>query len=360
MLGIVVKGGKIVEKTFGQSVEIVQPVPTTSTEWYKQLLSKKVTVDIDKSPDGNRLTVQYAVIAVCEAAGVPYKWEKSAQQAEPERREFIEPLHIKDTPASEAITDILKLFGLNYAIDSDGLFIYKNQEQVQNKEQKRPEILQKDYLPETSTVDANGRIVDKIDYPFVDDHAVIGRWLSVDFVRDINDFQIDKQQWNGELHLKELIIQPGGKMGKQWTGTWTKGFIFDPEDKTASKYIIKHIADSDYMFFEWKSGDYFIRGRKPAYYVLQKESAGVELPIELKAFDEWSMENFKQYLDSSEYSASESECLRLLKSGKTDDYYRAISRLGNIKSKKVATLPHFLNKNGASKSVPILPSDPKI
>jgi len=92
---------------------------------FDQLLSKKVTVDIDKSPDGSGLTVQYAVIAVCEAAGVPYKWEKSAQLAEPQRRKFIEPLHIKEMVASEAITDILKPPGLNYAIDSDGLFIYK-------------------------------------------------------------------------------------------------------------------------------------------------------------------------------------------------------------------------------------------
>ncbi|MHB0945986.1 MAG: ankyrin repeat domain-containing protein [Sedimentisphaerales bacterium] len=341
MLTIKVKDGKIVEKRFIQSIAFTKNTDGSITAIgsgnvtinkkscgpddlsrfdktaFDQLLSKNVTVDIDKSPDGSGLTVQYAVIAVCKAAGVPYNREKSAQQADPQRRSFIEPLHIKDKMASEAIADILKPFSLNYTIDSDGLFIYK----IQN----RSEILKKDYIPETSTVDANGRIVDKIDYPFDDDTQVVGRWVSVDFVRDINSFQAGSQQWSGELHLKELEMLPGGKMGRVWAGVWTKGLIIDPESKTASKYIIKHIGDSDYMFFEWKSGDYFIRGRKPAYYVLQKDSAGIELPIELKAFDEWSMNTFKQYLDVSENSDSEDMCLRELKAGKGDDVYWGIA-----------------------------------
>lgn len=99
--------------------------PNNGSSLFDQSLLQNVTVDIDKSPDGSGLTVQYAVIAVCQAAGVPYKWEKSAQLAEPHRRTFIEPLHIKDIPARKAITDILKPFGLDYVIDSDGLFIYK-------------------------------------------------------------------------------------------------------------------------------------------------------------------------------------------------------------------------------------------
>ncbi len=91
---------------------------------FDRLLSKPVTVDIEKSPDGSRLTVQYAVIAVCKAVGVPFKWEKSAKYAEPERRRFIEPLHMNDISARKAISDILRPFDLSYAIDGDGLFLY--------------------------------------------------------------------------------------------------------------------------------------------------------------------------------------------------------------------------------------------
>ena len=92
---------------------------------FDELLSQNVTVDIDKSPDGSGLTIQYAVMAVCEAAGVPYKWDTSAKLAEPQRLSFIKPLHIKDKIARDAITDILKPVGLDYAVGGDGLFIYK-------------------------------------------------------------------------------------------------------------------------------------------------------------------------------------------------------------------------------------------
>jgi hypothetical protein len=65
--------------------------------------------------------------------------------------------------------------------------------------------------------------------------------------------------------------------------------------------------------------------------ILQKD----KLPIELRAFDEWSMENFKN-LDGSEKGDSEGMCLQELKAGKGDDDYWAIviSRLGYLKSKK--------------------------
>jgi bla regulator protein BlaR1 len=41
--------------------------------------------------------------------------------------------------------------------------------------------------------------------------------------------------------------------------------------KTASHYTIKKIKGSEYLFMEWKSGDYTIRGMKPAYYVMRRE-----------------------------------------------------------------------------------------
>ncbi len=42
-------------------------------------------------------------------------------------------------------------------------------------------------------------------------------------------------------------------------------------DKTASRYELKKIKGRDYMFLEWKSGDYVLRGAKPFYYVLRKK-----------------------------------------------------------------------------------------
>jgi bla regulator protein BlaR1 len=50
---------------------------------------------------------------------------------------------------------------------------------------------------------------------------------------------------------------------------WTKGFIIDPIQKTASKYGIKEINGSTYLFYEWKCGDYTLRGMKPWLCVLK-------------------------------------------------------------------------------------------
>ena len=129
-------------------------------------------------------------------------------------------------------------------------------------------VARKAVLPSTSSIDENGNIVDKIDYPFVNDPEALGTWESVDFVKNMEDFKPGTKYWQGDLFLKELFILENGKMN--WACTWTKGLILSPADKTASRYVIKKIADSTYMFFEWKSGDYVIRHMKPSYYVLKK------------------------------------------------------------------------------------------
>jgi bla regulator protein BlaR1 len=141
-----------------------------------------------------------------------------------------------------------------------------------------PTVDIKAYIPPTSIINEQGRIVDKVDYPFVNDPQVIGTWKSVDFVDEMDQFRAGQQQWKGrggELYLKELIFLPNGKTFKPWW-TWTKGLVFHSGDKTASKYTIKNIEGSTYMFFEWKSGDYTIRHTKPSYYVLKKVSSETE------------------------------------------------------------------------------------
>ncbi len=121
-------------------------------------------------------------------------------------------------------------------------------------------------------------MVDNIDYPFVDDQRVIGKWQSVDFVERIGQFEPNKKAFKGELYLTEFTFVNGGDVLASFEGgnlayaspTWTKGLILDKQDKTASKYEIKEIDGQTYMFLEWKSGDYVFRGLNPQYYVLKK------------------------------------------------------------------------------------------
>jgi len=133
----------------------------------------------------------------------------------------------------------------------------------------RPDL--PDYIPATSTVGIDGGILDKMDWPFVDDPAVIGAWKSVDFVKEQGQFKPNQMQWKGDLFLKGVTFLPNGRTQQVWR--WTKGLLLHDGDRTASVYAIKEFNGEPYMFLEWKSGDYSVRKMKPQYYVLKKDSA---------------------------------------------------------------------------------------
>jgi len=143
----------------------------------------------------------------------------------------------------------------------------------------------------------DGRTVDDINLPFADDKEAVGTWTSVDFVASPEKFAPDKKAWGGDLYLKELVLLPGGKSPNGWL-TWTKGAVMHSGDRTASRYEIKKIGGAEYMFFEWKSGDYTIRHRKPECYVLKKTSAIRQDDIDLPFKDdpavvgEWTSVDF--------------------------------------------------------------------
>lgn len=114
------------------------------------------------------------------------------------------------------------------------------------------------------------RKVDRVDLPFAPDPSAVGTWEAVDFVKNIAQFVPDQRQSQGELFLKQMVFLEGGRTPKSWE-TWTKGVVMHQGDRTASKYVLREVAGSTYMFLEWKSGDYFILHRKPWYYVLRKK-----------------------------------------------------------------------------------------
>ena len=133
------------------------------------------------------------------------------------------------------------------------------------------ESAQKVELAPSSTVNAQGHIEDKVDYPFVNDPQVVGGWKSVDFVSEPDQFNPDKKNWKGDLYLKEMHFLENGKTN--WAFSWTKGLILHSGDKTAAQYHIREINGDQYLFMQWKSGDYTIRHRKPSWYVLKKDDS---------------------------------------------------------------------------------------
>ena len=114
----------------------------------------------------------------------------------------------------------------------------------------------------------------ELPHPFEDDPQVIGRWKSVDFVRQIEDFQPGVKLWQGDLFLKQLVFTPSG--ATSIGNTWTKGWIYTDKGKIKAEYKIVELQGQSYMFFPWLSGDVTIRGRKPCYYVLQKQDRPVK------------------------------------------------------------------------------------
>lgn len=121
---------------------------------------------------------------------------------------------------------------------------------------------------------------DNIDYPFVDDPAVIGKWVTVDLVASPEKFEPGQKPFNKELYVTSLVFIKDGKMlaainqgnGQlsPGPGRWTRGKVLDQELKTASQYIIKQIQGTNYMFFQWKNGDYRYLHRQPWYFVLKQ------------------------------------------------------------------------------------------
>jgi len=111
------------------------------------------------------------------------------------------------------------------------------------------------------------RTEDQIDHPFVDDPALLGAWKPYDFVEEPGAFVPGRRIWQGELMDFQMEFLPGGRTPKPWL-TWTRGLIIHRNDRTASHYEIREAGGRTYLLFEWKSGDYVLRGQKPRWYVM--------------------------------------------------------------------------------------------
>jgi hypothetical protein len=92
-------------------------------EQHRKALDQAVTVNAAESPGGERLTVQYAAIAICKAVGVPYQWDKSSSLAGDVCRRFIPPLNVSGVPGKQALTDLLSPLGVRFEVDDSGVYL---------------------------------------------------------------------------------------------------------------------------------------------------------------------------------------------------------------------------------------------
>jgi len=137
----------------------------------------------------------------------------------------------------------------------------------------------KDINKITTTKDAKGGLHDSItNYTFVMDKDAIGKWDAIDFVSSPDQFDSKNLKRRDYVQLSTYNFYDDGTMvsyADKSLGTmkepWTKGYLIDTED-TIPSYEIKQFNGKTFMFIEWKSGDYTIRGQEPILAVYVKTS----------------------------------------------------------------------------------------
>ena len=120
------------------------------------------------------------------------------------------------------------------------------------------------------------RNVDNVNQPFVSDPQVIGHWTSVDFVSSPDGFQPGAQTWKGDLSVFQVFHNfttfADGRTSYPWF-TWTKGAFVNKGERTAADYEIRNFDGTNYLFVEWKNGDYILFHSKPWFFVLRQAEA---------------------------------------------------------------------------------------
>ena len=117
--------------------------------------------------------------------------------------------------------------------------------------------------------------VENINLPFINDEKIIGLWKSVAYVDKIDDFKKDIYDKNLRLWLESIEFFEKGKVVRKyfdtsWEDKWTKGKLLDQKKSIVSNYQIECINGKEYLFLEWKMGNYVYGGMPATFYVFEK------------------------------------------------------------------------------------------
>ncbi len=120
---------------------------------------------------------------------------------------------------------------------------------------------------------------DDISIPFQDDRNVLGKWKSIALVQKKEDFSPETIHRSFEPFFKEIEFLPNGECTSVYGNEtiksknmqeWTNGFVLRKWNSTACAYEIKNFGGTEYLFIEWKSGDYRWGGFDTDFYVLER------------------------------------------------------------------------------------------
>lgn len=128
------------------------------------------------------------------------------------------------------------------------------------------------------------RIRDELRDEFVEDETVIGKWKACDFVKNPDFFK--EGEYNAGFPKEKLFfrridfrengdceVQYGDEVLQAPQVNWSKGEIRDVQRGLLQKYERRVINGTEYLFAQFKSGDYFYNHQKsPWYYVFTREA----------------------------------------------------------------------------------------
>ncbi len=128
------------------------------------------------------------------------------------------------------------------------------------------------YTPE------NVAIRDKIDYPFILDEKVLGKWQCHNVIEAEEVATYQPKEDNNSFYVREIDFKDNGELvhldknGKEFIKKWTKGHILTELMYFSSDchYEIRTFDGIDYLFYEWKSENYNYAGLKSNYYVFRR------------------------------------------------------------------------------------------
>lgn len=106
---------------------------------------------------------------------------------------------------------------------------------------------------------------------YIEPNKLLGDWVVVNHVENENDFDASEKP-SKDFWLKGIKFsneKAAFSLGEGAGGSqrWVDDHIF--VDDTAMGLMIKEVAGSEFLFLEWKSGDY-INNNNISYYVLKK------------------------------------------------------------------------------------------
>ena len=144
---------------------------------------------------------------------------------------------------------------------------------IDSKEYRKEEICIKDEIP---------------DLP-AEDEKVLGTWDVCELVRHPDKFDpgnpggvlsCEALYWRKAQFLENGVLNnifgsiSGGKTETSGAPTWrwVRDNVICVPRSTASRYLIKRIGAEDFLFIQWKSGDYTYGGEDPLWYVFRRES----------------------------------------------------------------------------------------